>query len=180
MTTSVQVFVDPSGRRAKHVGRLLGVLAALLGGLVLLVVVSLLAPPGLIRLSVPGVGQVLPGPGAPSLQGRTGQQTVTQALDGPSATPSPAVPTPALPSPGSTQGATAAPNSAAPSSLPRVPPAPAPALAGPAVSPTPRPAASVGPTTGTPTTTPTPKRTGKPTANPAASPRHGRPTPKPT
>ena len=61
------VFVDPTGRRSRVVARTCWVLGALGVAYVALVVVSLLLPPGLGRLAVPGLGPVLPGPAAAPL-----------------------------------------------------------------------------------------------------------------
>ncbi|MGB8651874.1 MAG: hypothetical protein WCD35_14560, partial [Mycobacteriales bacterium] len=59
------VFVDASGRRASWFARTCWALGAVMAGYLLLVVVSLVAPPGVTRLAVPGLGRLLPGPGAP-------------------------------------------------------------------------------------------------------------------
>ncbi|MCA1721465.1 MAG: hypothetical protein LC779_10345, partial [Actinobacteria bacterium] len=56
------VFVDPSGRRGRVLSRICWTLGALMAGYVALVVISLLGPPGLSKLSLPGLGPVLPGP----------------------------------------------------------------------------------------------------------------------
>ncbi|HUR76108.1 MAG TPA: hypothetical protein VMZ00_17620 [Sporichthya sp.] len=61
------VFLDPTGRRLGRLrvaGRIAG---AGLAGYLLLVVVSLVAPPGLDRLQVPGVGGVIPAQRAPEV-----------------------------------------------------------------------------------------------------------------
>lgn len=61
------VFVDPTGRRGRVVARTCWALGTLCVAYVALVLVSLLLPPGLSRLTVPGLGAVLPGPAAAPL-----------------------------------------------------------------------------------------------------------------
>jgi hypothetical protein len=61
------IFVDPSGRRSRVVRRTSVVLGALASAYVVLVLLALVVPAGLGRLTVPGLGPLLPGPAAPSL-----------------------------------------------------------------------------------------------------------------
>ena len=68
------VFLDPTGRRLgalRLTGRLAG---AGLAGYLLLVVASLVAPPGLDRLQVPGVGDVVPAQRAPEIVTSDGEE----------------------------------------------------------------------------------------------------------
>lgn len=166
------VFVDPSGRRGRLVSRTCWALGALGVAYVLLVVVSLLLPPSLTRLTVPGLGRVLPGPGAPALTAEGGGKQAPETLLAPS--PSPRRPSPsaeASPSPASDarSAATPAPSTAAPAAPP--PPAspaaaPVPAAPGPTVAPSPR-------STRAPSTQPAarPTRSPKPRPDPTRGPR---------
>jgi hypothetical protein len=109
------VFVDPSGRRHRRVVRTAWLLAGLGAAYVGLVVVSLLLPPSLSRLTVPGLGPVLPGPAAAPLGRDEGEQERVV----PAATPAPV--------PGST-----------PAQTPTPTPAPAPSTGAPTAAPEPR------------------------------------------
>ena len=60
------VFVDPSGRRGRTVRRVTWTLGALVGAYAVLVVVALVVPVGMNRLTLPGLGPLLPGPVAPA------------------------------------------------------------------------------------------------------------------
>jgi hypothetical protein len=94
------VFVDPTGRRSRLVARTCWVLGGLLVAYVALVIVSLVLPPSLSRLAVPGLGRVLPGPGAAVLGGaQEAEQETAPAPDvllerPPSPRPAAAGPTP--------------------------------------------------------------------------------------
>lgn len=159
---SSPVFVDESGRRhrrARIVGWVVGAIAALY---LALFVVSLVASPGVIPLSLPGVGRLLPDGRAPDISGGSGHRHPAQVVETSSPTPEPV--------PATTATVPPVPSTTSP--VPRTtrtvstPPAP----------PSPRKTAS--PTSG-PTATPTTKRTGRPTANP--TPRGtGKPTGRPT
>jgi hypothetical protein len=61
------IFVDPSGRRSRVVRRTSMALGALASAYVVLVLLALVVPAGLGRLTVPGLGPLLPRPAAPSL-----------------------------------------------------------------------------------------------------------------
>lgn len=66
-TSQGPVFVDPSTRRVTAVRVVGWLLAVVVAGYLLLVAVALVGPPGLSRVTVPGLGPVLPGPGAAQL-----------------------------------------------------------------------------------------------------------------
>lgn len=83
------VFVDPSGRRHRLVVRGAWLLAALGAAYIGLVVVSLLLPPSVSRLSVPGLGPVLPGPGAAALGDAEGEDSRPDVLLARSPSPAP-------------------------------------------------------------------------------------------
>lgn len=136
------VFVDPTGRRHRRVARTAWVLAALGVAYVALVVVSLLLPPSLARLTVPGLGQVLPGPAAAPLGQAEGEAEGPDVLleRSPSAAPGRQSPTP-RPSRGratsSARPAPAAPAASSPSAAAGTPAAvPTPGEATPAPAPT--------------------------------------------
>ena len=59
------VFVDPTGRRRRRAHRVAVAAGLLIGSYLVLVAVALIAPPGALRLSVPGFGVLLPGSHAP-------------------------------------------------------------------------------------------------------------------
>lgn len=80
------VFVDPTGRRGRLVARTCWLLGGLGVAYVAVVLVALLLPPGLSRLTVPGLGAVLPGPAAAPLGAAQGEVRAPDAL---LATPSP-------------------------------------------------------------------------------------------
>ena len=83
------VFVDPSGRRHRLVVRAAWVLAGLGAAYIGLVVVSLILPPSVSRLSVPGLGQVLPGPAAAPLAAAEGEDDGPDVLLARSPSPAP-------------------------------------------------------------------------------------------
>ena len=83
------VFVDPSGRRHRVVVRAAWVLAGLGAAYIGLVVVSLLLPPSVSRLSVPGLGPVLPGPAAAPLAAAEGEDDGPDVLLARSPSPAP-------------------------------------------------------------------------------------------
>lgn len=83
------VFVDPSGRRHRLVVRAAWLLAGLGAAYIGLVVVSLLLPPSVSRLSVPGLGPVLPGPGAAALGDAEGEASRPDVLLARSPSPAP-------------------------------------------------------------------------------------------
>jgi hypothetical protein len=87
------VFVDPTGRRHRLVARTAWVLAGLGVAYVALVVLSLLLPPSLSRLAVPGLGPVLPGPAAAPLAQAEGEDDGPAELLTRSPTPARPVPT---------------------------------------------------------------------------------------
>lgn len=66
------VFVDLSGRRGRVVRRICWLFGGLAGAYVTLVLIALVVPAGLGRLTVPGLGPVLPGPAAPVLHDARG------------------------------------------------------------------------------------------------------------
>jgi hypothetical protein len=158
------VFVDPSGRRHRRVVRTAWLLAGLGAAYVALVVVSLLLPPSLSRLTVPGLGPVLPGPAAAPLGRDEGEQERPEVLL--ERSPSPAGP---APSPRPTAFRSPSPRpTAAPASPPAAgttaTPAPVPGST-PAQTPTPAPA----PATGAPTAAPEPRATAAPSEPPGHS-----------
>lgn len=61
------VFVDPSGRRARWLVRAAWALGSLMAVYTALVIASLVVPAGVLPLSLPGIGRLLPGPAAPQL-----------------------------------------------------------------------------------------------------------------
>ena len=86
------VFVDDTGRRHRFVRGFGWILAAVITVYLALLTVSLVGSPGLVPLSLPAVGRVLPGPAAPLLSdgsraGRTAGELVPTA-----ATPAARVP----------------------------------------------------------------------------------------
>lgn len=84
------VFVDPSGRRGRTVRRITWALGALIAGYAVLVVVALVVPVGMNRLSVPGLGPLLPGPRAPQFPDASGDDApLVPTPSSPSATPTP-------------------------------------------------------------------------------------------
>jgi len=156
LATPVPVFVDPTGRRARRT-RVLGVGAAATCALyLLLVAMSLVAAPGVLPLTVPGLGSLLPGPTAPQLSDTERRAVRHVAVTTP----------PTSPRAGAVGGPATSPLTRASTSTVTV--------ASPTATPTP--AATVTPTgapTPVPTATPSPspRRTGKPTA-PPGNPHH--------
>lgn len=162
------VFVDDSGRRHRFV-RLVGwCLGILMLAYLALLGISLVGSPGLLPLSLPAIGRLLPGPAAPLVGGperghRPGE------LVAPSAGPANGA--------GSSSGGSVA--------TPTVTPTPHP-TAHPVVTPTSHPTASATvtqrpqptPAHGTPRATHTPS--GQPTKNPHGSPRNVKSSPTPT
>src|SRR5437763_11703760 len=62
------VFVDDTGRRHRNV-RLIGwVLGAVMLAYLALLGISLVGSPGVVPLSLPAIGRLLPGPAAPLIQ----------------------------------------------------------------------------------------------------------------
>lgn len=88
------VFVDPTGRRHRRVVRSAWGLAGLGAASVAVVVVSLLLPPSVSRLSVPGLGPVLPGPAAAPLGKAEGEAAGPDVLLARSPSPAPPAVTP--------------------------------------------------------------------------------------
>jgi hypothetical protein len=77
------IFVDPSGRRGRVVRRTSWLFGCLASAYVVLVLASLIVPAGLGRLTVPGLGPLLPGPAAPLLRDAGGAaQPPAQLLGG--------------------------------------------------------------------------------------------------
>ncbi|HVE97608.1 MAG TPA: hypothetical protein VNA12_00320 [Mycobacteriales bacterium] len=154
------VFVDASGRRGRWTRRASWALTSLLVGYLLLVLAALVGPSQLSGLTLPGLGPVLPGPGAGELADGTGTGTRDdpQAVLEPTARPAPrATPPPPRRSP-----------SAPPASAATVSAAPAPSAPGRSASAPGR----VAPTAGTtPTASPSPSPDGPPRSSRAPSPR---------
>ena len=112
----VPVFVDDTGRRHRVV-RIVGwVLGGVTAAYLALLGISLVGSPGLVPLSLPALGRVLPGPAAPLVTGgsETGARpgdllsgsTQGGAVASPTATGSAAaVPSTSRPSPAATNGA---------------------------------------------------------------------------
>ena len=157
------VFVDPSGRRGKVVGRAFWLLSCLASAYVVLVLVSLVVPAGLSRLTVPGLGPVVPGAGAPKLRDSQGtKQTVSQLLS-PSSRPTSGTERTPGPSPATSPSAvdratptlTASPGTATPSPVPRGSSSATPATPSPPSHPTPKSTKAASPK---PHPTPTPRR----------------------
>lgn len=159
------VFVDPSGRRSRMVARTCWVLGTLGVAYIGLVLVSLLLPPGLSRLTVPGLGAVLPGPAAAPLGAVEGD--APEVLLAPTPRPSLRASAPPRPTP----------------STGRPTPIPSAGTASPSRTAAPRPttAATRAPTAppGRPTTEPTRRATQAP-ATPPGSTRTPKPRPTPT
>lgn len=153
------VFVDPSGRRHRLVVRAAWLLAGLGAVYIGLVVVSLLLPPSVSRLSVPGLGPVLPGPGAAALGNAQGEDSRPDVLLARSPSPAP-------------------PRSTRP---PRPSPSPVLATRSPSPSPSASPTGTAGPTAAP---RPTTASTAAPTAPPGQSVPPGQasrsPRPRPT
>lgn len=162
------VFVDDTGRRHRFVRGFGWILAAVITVYLALLTVSLVGSPGLVPLSLPAVGRVLPGPAAPLLSdgsraGRTAGELVPTA-----ATPAARVPAGA--------GTAVVSAAQAPSGQSQ--------LATRARSGTPAPAPTTAPhATATPAPTPTHTSQGKSTTTTSPRPSHGsttHPTPHST
>lgn len=79
------VFVDDSGRRHRAVrvfGWLVGVVMV---GYLALLAISLVGSPGLVPLSLPALGRILPGPGAPPIAGTSSRSHTRPELVVPTA-----------------------------------------------------------------------------------------------
>lgn len=156
------VFVDPSGRRGRAVGRAFGLLSCLASAYVVLVLVSLVVPAGLSRLTVPGLGPVVPGAGAPKLRDAQGtKQTVSHLL---APTPRPTLTPERTPRPSPTTVSSAVSSPTPQLTAPRVTATPA--------APSPRPSGSSSATPAAPSH-PTPRSTkaASPKPHPTPSPR---------
>ncbi len=161
------VFVDPTGRRERWVRAAAWTVGGLVVSYLALLVVSLVGPPGVLKLALPGVGPIFPDATAPRIstgtaharpadvfRSRPSSAPVRTAGAGASAA-SPATTSPVAP------GTTSAPaRHASVTSAPR-PPVSAPAAApSTAAAPTARPTPAVRPSaTGKPTALPTPAKT---------------------
>lgn len=152
------VFVDDTGRRHRWLrvaGWIVGVLAAAYVGLF---VASIVGSPGLIPLSLPGVGRLVPNAAAPDIgvpgHGRQRPDVVVATT---TPTPPPAIPGTAAPTP--------SPSASRPGPSPTVTPTPTRTRGR-----SPSPSATASPTSrGSPTAKPSPHGTGKPTAHPTRS-----------
>jgi hypothetical protein len=112
---SEPVFVDPSGRRLTALRVAGRVAAAVFAGYLLMVGASLVAPPGLDRLQVPGLGDVVPAQRAPEVVTSDGddadaadavvdgERSGAPPIGGPAQAPGRTTPTPSR-GPGSTNG----------------------------------------------------------------------------
>lgn len=157
------VFVDASGRRGRRIRQacwLLGALMVLYVGTVLL---ALVGPPGLSRLSIPGIGPVLPGPAAAPLRTGTGRHV----------TPARIFPRPSRSSAAGATGPATAGTAAPAAQEPRLSPATPGAVArtrGPSPSPTATatPSTPAQPSTGPPS--PAPRSTKTPPGQSSAKP----------
>ena len=160
------VFVDPTGRRlgALRIGGRVagGVFAAYL----VLVGVSLVAPPGLDKLQVPGVGGVIPAQRAPEVVTTDGDSTdASDAVE--DARRSGAAPVTGPVTGGKANGPST--GAGTPTSTPRVTPRPTPVKGKPTAPPgqSTAPGQTANPS---PQATPKPKNTPKPKQNPRPSP----------
>jgi hypothetical protein len=182
------VFVDGSGRRGRIVRRISWLVGLLMAAYVSVVVLSLLGSPGLSRLSVPGLGPVLPGPAAPALTTATGRRQPAGRLLSPTRSAAPGLRAPigsgAPAAPAARIGPPAAGGS--PAGVAATSPRPASSVA-----PTPRPSSTAAatpapaPTAGPATATPGPRSTktppGQSTAQPAPRSSHAKTAqPRPT
>lgn len=152
------VFVDPSGRRSLAVRRAGWALTALLCGYLLLVLAALVGPPGLSGVRVPGLGPVLPGPGAARIDGGQSVRELPQAVLEPPA-PGPS----ATRSPGASPAATAPPATTAQTPAAAQPPL---ASLGPVATRTPGPPTAQPGRTATPKAEPSPRRAGRASPKP--------------
>jgi hypothetical protein len=83
------VFVDDSGRRHRLVRATGWIVGVLMAGYLALLTISLVGSPGLVPLSLPALGRVLPGPAAPGIEDPSHERrTPSDLLATP--TPSPA------------------------------------------------------------------------------------------
>lgn len=167
------VFVDPTGRRHRRVARVAWLLAGLGTAYVALVVVSLLLPPSLSRLSVPGLGPVLPGPAAAPLGQAEGEDEGPDVLLARSPSPAPARPT-TLPRP----SRSASPAAGSPLPPETTAPTAAPATTAPMPAPAPATARPTQAATGRPATAPSPAP--RPSDPPGQASRSPRPRPSPS
>lgn len=171
---STPVFVDPTGRRL-GVLRLAGrVAGGLFTAYLVLVGVSLVAPPGLDKFEVPGVGGVIPAQRAPEVVTSTGDKAgASDAVEKAQRSGAAPVAGPAtggkstVPSTGGTPGPTATP-------APRITPKPT-------GKPTAPPGQSTAPgQTSKPTTKPSPTPKSNPRASATAKPGNGKGSGKPS
>jgi hypothetical protein len=164
------VFVDPSGRRARWLARAFWSLGFVMALYTALVVVSLVVPAGVLPLSLPGLGRLLPGPTAPLIVDSKGGHGSPEHVLAP-ASPSPDATVRTVPAAGTTV-------STSPSPLPHVLPTAAATTLPPRATPTAAPAgtkpttaATGAPATpGPPTTQPTPRAHPHATAHPTGRP----------
>ena len=160
------VFVDDTGRRRRWLRALGWLIGSIAAAYVALFAISLVGSPGLLPLSIPGVGRLLPSSGAPDIAGAGhGRQRPSDLV----ATPSPSpTPRPALTGgPGLGPAATPRPTRAA---------GPSPTASASPGQPTSRPSArpTVTPTArGSSSSHPSPRSTRKPTAHPTPTHTHG-------
>lgn len=109
------VFVDASGRRGRWARRAGWAISALLVGYLVLVGAALVGPSQLSRFALPGLGPILPGPGAAALDDGAGARDAPGAVleatrrPSPSGSPTPARRTPVTASPPPTAPRTTAP-----------------------------------------------------------------------
>jgi len=153
------VFVDDTGRRHRRLrwtGWLVGALAA---AYVALFAVSIASSPGLLPLSIPGVGRLLPNSSAPDIPvAGHGKQHPAQVVSSVTPTPTPVATAP-VPTP--TPAATSTPRRSA---RPTAQPTPTRTVGrtnAPSATPTATPT-----TRGSPTAHPTPRGSGKPSTRP--------------
>ena len=161
------VFVDDTGRRRRWLRALGWLIGGIAAAYVALFAISLVGSPGLLPLSIPGVGRLLPSSGAPDIDSAGhGRQRPSElvATRSPSPTPTPAV----TGGPGLGPASTPRPTRAA---------GPSPtASASPGQRPTSRPSGrpTVTPTArGSSSAHPSPRSTRKPTAHPTPTHTHG-------
>ena len=163
---SAPVFVDESGRRHRTVRVIGWVLGAVVTGYLALLGISLVGSPGLVPLSLPALGQLLPGPAAAELEGAAGGHDpgslVSRATTRPAMTPTPATAAGAV---AVTHRTTTTRRSAAPTPHPTQSPS---ATSTPTHTPqaNPSPAGSARPTHG-PSSHPSPKNTKRSVSRPS-------------
>jgi hypothetical protein len=173
------VFVDDTGRRHRTV-RLTGwILGAVMLAYLALLGISLVGSPGVVPLSLPAIGRLLPGPAAPLVDGpssgasRPGDLVAGTVTAAGATSVDSGVSSGSAAQPGATQPGAAQPTSAQPTSAPH------PAVS-PAARPKPRPT-TVPAGAGTPTPARTQQGNPSPNGNPRAT--HtpaSHPTPKST